>query len=429
MIRDSRQRALLFVESNTSGTGRLFVRAAREIGCRPVLMTAAPTKYPFLLEDDAPDVLIVPRTTPDAIDEVERIVRRRVCGDADLFGITSSSEYFVATATALAARFGLPGPDPAATRAARDKAHQRQALAAAGLPVPPFRVAATAEEAAAAARLIGPPVVVKPIDGSGSVGVRACASDGDAGRHARLLLSRADRPEDGRVLVEALIDGPEYSVEIFSGRVIGVTRKHLGSLPHFVESGHDYPGLPREMARALVTTAELGTSALGLSWGPLHWELRLAAGRAYVMEVNPRLAGGFIPELVRHAEGIDLIRATLDLATGRTPDIQPDRRRYASIRFLFASSPGRLRRVTGLDRVRAAPHVVDLAVYRPLGDALSVTGDFRDRIGHVMTCADRLEIAVDAAELARDTIGIEIGESSPVPDEGGAPVGAAEGAA
>ena len=34
-------RALLFIESNTSGTGRLFVHAARELGFAPVLITAS----------------------------------------------------------------------------------------------------------------------------------------------------------------------------------------------------------------------------------------------------------------------------------------------------------------------------------------------------------------------------------------------------
>ena len=42
------RKALVFVESNTSGTGALFVRVAREMGFRPVLVSANPGRYAFV---------------------------------------------------------------------------------------------------------------------------------------------------------------------------------------------------------------------------------------------------------------------------------------------------------------------------------------------------------------------------------------------
>jgi len=131
-------RALLFVESNTSGTGRLFARTARALGDRPVLLTSRPEKYPYLSHPRAPEVVEV---SCDDVDALEAEVRRRFGGGAQVAGVTSSSEYFVATAAALAARLGLPGPDPEAIRSARDKLHQRQVLAAGALPTPAFRAA------------------------------------------------------------------------------------------------------------------------------------------------------------------------------------------------------------------------------------------------------------------------------------------------
>src|SRR6266852_5824230 len=98
--------ALVFVESNTTGTGRLFVVAARELGFNPVLITSRPEKYPYLSQPDAPELVVIPRVEES---EVEEVVRRRF--RAEVAGITSSSEYFVATAAAVASRFKLPGPD------------------------------------------------------------------------------------------------------------------------------------------------------------------------------------------------------------------------------------------------------------------------------------------------------------------------------
>ncbi len=58
------------------------------------------------------------------------------------------------------------------------------------------------------------------------------------------------------------------------------------------------------------------TALLGLGWGPLNGGLRMREGRAYPIEVDPRLAGGFIPELVRPRKGLDLIREILRLVAG-----------------------------------------------------------------------------------------------------------------
>lgn len=411
------RRAVLFVESNTSGTGFIFATTARAMGFRPVLVTARPEKYAYLTREGAPEVVVVPRIEADGL---RRLVRERFAGGTEVAGITSSSEYFIAPAAALAADFGLPGPDAVRVADARDKSRQRQVLAAGGVPTPAFRVASSAADAAEAARDIGFPVVVKPVGGSGSVGVRACAGAAETADHAAALLAQAASPGERRVLVETLVEGPEFSVEVFSGRVVGITRKHLGKPPFFVESGHDYPApVPADLARTLEDTVGRATALLGLGWGPLHWELRVRDGLAYPIEVNPRLAGGFIPELVRHAQGIDLIRETLRLVVGLPPELGASRRRHASIRFLFAPGPGRFASAEGVDDARAGDGVVDVALYRSVGEELTVEGDFRDRIGHVVACADDSAAACAAAERARDAVRVRVE----------APAGVAGGAA
>ena len=48
---------LVFIESNTSGTGRLFIKAAREHGYQPVMLTERPERYAFLEQDSVPYAL------------------------------------------------------------------------------------------------------------------------------------------------------------------------------------------------------------------------------------------------------------------------------------------------------------------------------------------------------------------------------------
>ncbi|HEX8245935.1 MAG TPA: ATP-grasp domain-containing protein, partial [Longimicrobium sp.] len=167
--------------------------------------------------------------------------------------------------------------------------------------------------------------------------------------------------------------------------------------------------VPADTAAALTDAVTRATELLGLGWGPLHWELRVRDGRAYAIEVNPRLAGGFIPELVRNAQGIDLIRETIRLVVGLEPEVGAVRHRHASIRFLFPPAQGRLEAVEGMDDALAQSGVVDVQLYRQRGDDIAVHGDFRDRIGHVVACADASADACAAAERGRDLVRVVIG--------------------
>ena len=115
------------------------------------------------------------------------------CAGLDPAGVTSSSEYSVATAAEAARALGLPHPDPDAVRDCRDKPTQRRRLAAAGLPGPAFGAAGSAAAAVAAAARVGYPVVVKPVSGSGSIGVRRCADPAAVDPSWRSFFTDLDR--------------------------------------------------------------------------------------------------------------------------------------------------------------------------------------------------------------------------------------------
>ena len=396
--------AVALIESNTTGTGRLFAQAARNLGHEPVLLCADPGRYPYAAEDGL-RVEVLDTTDLDAV--------LAACRSLAPVGVTSSSEYFIATAATVAADLGLPGAEADAITACRDKARQREVLAAAGIAIPGFRAATTVDEALAAADDLGLPVVLKPVSGSGSIGVRLCKDADEVAAHAESLLSQAvnerGTPVPGRLLVEELAVGPEYSAEAFEGRVLGIVAKHLGDPPFFLEIGHDFPAdLTDDDAAALHAVTESAADALDLCFGPLHIELRLTPSGPVIIEVNPRLAGGNIPELVRHATGIDLVTETIRLVTGGRPHLDATRNRHSAIRFLLAPVAGTLESVEGAEAAAAVDGVVDVRVARSPGDAVTRSGDFRDRIGHVLTCAKTADGAQAAAEAALAALDVRV---------------------
>jgi S-sulfo-L-cysteine synthase (3-phospho-L-serine-dependent) len=395
---------LVLVESNTTGSGRQFCAAARARGLRPVVLAGRPSRYPYLDEDGY---------DRRQLDTSDFAAVRRACHELGgatgaVTGVTSSSEYFVATAAQVARELGLPAPEPAAVTRCRHKDRQRAVLAAAGVPVAAFRLAGEPDEAAAAADALTYPVVVKPTTGSGSVGVRQCADRQAVLRHATALLDAAT-DERGRavprlVLVERFVAGPEFSVETFDERVVAVVAKHLGPAPHFVETGHDAPAcLPAGISAALGDTALAAIRALGLGWGAAHTELRLSADGPVVIEVNPRLAGGMIPALLQHALDVDLVDAVVCRAAGRPVTMRPRHVAHASIRFALIREPGVVDGLRGLARARATGCVTTAGFTVSVGDDVAITHSFRDRVGYaIATGADPTTTADCATRAAAE---------------------------
>lgn len=404
---------LALVESNTTGTGRSFAAAARARGLRPVVVSPRPERYPWV-EEDAVDT-----AWADTADSASVAAAARAAAASGLAGLVTSSEYFVAVTARAAAALGLPGADAAAVDRCRDKRRQRLALRAAGVAVPRFAAARSPGEAVGAARSLGFPVVVKPVDGTGSRGVRRCAGAAEVEDCAAALLT-AGCDERGRapirtVLVEEYVRGPEFSVETFGTGVVGVTVKHLGPEPSFVECGHDFPAGPDDLAGADPGAPALASlRALGLGYGPAHVEIRLGRDGPVVIEVNPRLAGGRIPTLVHLATGVDLVRATVDAAIGDDRPLPEPGAGHSSIRFLVPTVAGRVRRTGGVAAAAAVPGLVDVALTARPGQQVGGTGSFLDRVGYVITAAPTAPAARAAADTALGLLDLEVDVSESV---------------
>jgi S-sulfo-L-cysteine synthase (3-phospho-L-serine-dependent) len=396
-------RHFLLVESNTTGTGEITVRALLRAGHRVTFLTRSPAKYRFLA-GDRPGLRVQVLETNDValVTEAVRALRRRQPVDV----LLTFSDFYVVIVAEVAAACGLPYLDPAVARTCRNKHAVRQALHADGLPGPTFRLLTSEREAAATAASLPYPCVAKPPEDSASHGVRLVRDPAELLSHFRLVNAWTENVRgqqlDGSLLVESLLEGPEYSVETLGLAdgptvAVGVTDKHVGRPPWFVETGHDFPsraGADRQ--RALAAAAKQALAAVGLDLGPAHTELRWTADGPVVVEINPRLAGGMIPELVREATGVDLVGAWLDLLQGRPVALEPSRRRHAAVRFLLAPRAGRLAAVRGVDQAAALSAVRTVVVERDPGAVVRPPQDAYDRLGYVLGVAD------DPARLDRD---------------------------
>jgi len=164
-------------------------------------------------------------------------------GISGLAGVFTAGTDFSASVAYVAERLGLPGIPYEAALDASDKARMRSRLREAGVPVPDYAFGGSGDDPAALAEAVGSwPVVVKPVDNMGGRGCRLARSVSelrdawaDAAAHSR----------SGRAIVEAYLDGPEFSLDavVRDGRVAlrGVADRVVVFEPYFVEMGHTMP--------------------------------------------------------------------------------------------------------------------------------------------------------------------------------------------
>ncbi|WP_433544883.1 ATP-grasp domain-containing protein [Streptomyces sp. CA-294286] len=400
---------LLLVGAGIMGRG--YVAAARDLGVRTVLLDDETWR-------ERHEQHVAHFETPAGATETHWL--RAALDLADRYpphGAVPFAEQHVLASARVQDLLGLPGPSLAAAEASRNKAVQRALFAHAGLPQPDHAVVDDAERAAEWSRGRYP-VVVKPLRGMGSAGVR-CVADEDA---LRADLARRDVSQ--QVLIEEYLDTPEYSWEglVENGTVIfgNHTRKVTTGPPEFVELQHRLPHRPADRERVDGQTAEL-VAAAGIRTGLVHLEYRDDGSVLKPMEFAVRTPGDHILELMCRAYGHDFFRSVIELALGREVGLPSKRPRAAGVLFLPAPRPGRLTAVDGVEAAQERPDVVRVGQKKHAGDVLTGLHSSGDRVAHALLLADTPAEVDSAADAVLRQISIRVEPVDAVPGPAAAP--------
>lgn len=313
------------------------------------------------------------------------------------------NDFCLAITGSVADDFGYPTQPPQALRRARNKDLAREAYRAAGLRCPKFKLVRSLQEAVAAARDIGYPLIVKPADAIASQHVSFIAQEVEfeaafAGlaQFKESFLGFRPRQE---YLLEEYLPGPEFSVEVLmsEGQVLfaEVTEKHTGDPLHFVELGHVLPtSIHRDRCAEIVDTATRGILALGLSGGCYHVEVKLTPAGPVIIETNGRPGGDQIATvLLKEAFGVDVFDALLDFYLGRKMQVAKQFEKACAIGFFTAARPGTLHGVEHWEEVAGDPRVLSAEIYVKPGDAIGPPRDSVSRLGHVIATASESGLA------------------------------------
>lgn len=294
---------------------------------------------------------------------------------------------------------------------ATDKYEMIKAFKEYGVPSPWYFDVDSYEDLKALDGKVSFPCIIKPTDNAGSHGV-AKVHDFEE------LLANYEYSHScsrhGKVIVEEYLDGPEASVEVMvvKGKVniLQITDKITTGAPHFVEMGHTQPSrLPSETQRLIREVAEAACKSLGLDKGPAHVEMKVTSGRGPVMiELGARMGGDNITtHLVPMSTGIDMVKATINVALGEEPDIAPTLHCGSAIRY-FEVPFGTIKSIEGVEEAKQIPGVKQITFTKTVGEESTPIECSNDRIGFVIAQGETAEKAVEACEKAMKAIRIEI---------------------
>jgi biotin carboxylase len=282
-----------------------LVKKAKEMGIET---------HCFAWEDGAVCKDIADYFYPISILDQEKIFE--TCEKLQIDGITTiATDMAVPTICYVAEKLKLISNSSQTALIATNKSLMREAILLAGCNSPKFIVL---ERESNILINFNFPVIVKPVDRSGSRGVFKIEKQTDL---EKAVENAIEESFSKKAIIEEFIDGQEVSVETVSWEgkhyILAITDKTTTGSPNFVELAHHQPSsLPEKIQSRIKEQTVLALNALEIQNGASHSEFKInEKGKVYVIEVGARMGGDFIgSHLVELSTGYDFLKSVINVS-------------------------------------------------------------------------------------------------------------------
>lgn len=212
------------------------------------------------------------------------------------------------------------------------------------------------------------PMIIKPIDGFSSINVKKIHNfeeliDGYKNHEENTTYSPLGKNFCKTALLESYLEGKEYSVEsiVQNGRVrvIAITDKRKNLNNPYVEYGHIVPAITLNEAQKslIIGFVEQAHNVLNIGYGMTHTEIIIKDNNIGLIEINPRLAGGYIADAVGKAFDIDCYEIAVKNALGIKVEIPIKAKCCAYIGFVVADKKGMIGEIKGIEELKRVSYV------------------------------------------------------------------------
>lgn len=242
------------------------------------------------------------------------------------YAVADECDYSMYAVAWLAEKYHLNGPELAVQTITNNKFLQREYVSKTDVLQPQYKLCWNLEMAKDFIEKVGYPVMVKPIDNRGSIGVSKVHEEDEleetwlqAVSHSHSRLCIVEKCINGEVITaDGFCDSFKYEFIAPSNKKMYKNNDNLAKIVF-------YPGkFSEKIFQKIKHNAELVVEAIGIRFGFVHIEfiIEKETSNIYLVEVANRGGGVYTSNIVlEKITGIDYCGLLLDLAMGKTVDV------------------------------------------------------------------------------------------------------------
>ena len=323
--------------------------------------------------------------------------------------ISYASDICLPTVLAIREKFGLPGLSGFPMEVSLDKFKQRQIFKKANLPQPEFALAENIDEAKNVLEMIGLPMVVKPVDNSGSRGVTVVKS---LQMLEAAFLSAKSNSNKGQVIMEQFLEGLELTVEGFSiygvQHILAISDKFKPEWAECAATQLAYPAkINPEQELQIEDLMKRAYDAAGVDSTPTHSEVILTKEGPKIVEIGCRGGGFYVfTKVVQAASGYDIVANWTRLCAGDPVEEVRITKSGVILRFLISDVSGKLIKVNGIENAKSIEGVEMDMFYKP-GDIIPKFQNDGSRTGWMVVRGKDRNEAVRRADRVSGMVSFE----------------------
>ncbi|QPW46710.1 ATP-grasp domain-containing protein [Bacillus thuringiensis] len=395
---------IVFIETNKSGSSREAIKAAEKLNYFTVLLT---NKTKFIEERNTfPDVHEMILTDINDYDTIITTIEKLKKTEKSIKGIFSFIDPFVSVAARLSEKFCSNIVSTQAIYQMENKILTRNVLknSPVSLNYLIYKPTASLSSFLKKAKKLKFPLIVKSPKSTGSKDVILVKDKSQLLSSIQSLLKKLPNEE---ILLEEYIDGPQYLVEILveNGEVhiIAVIEQEITLFERFIVTGYSLLGqVDNNLYNSLFYAIHSIIQDFDMKNGACHLELRKIKDVWKLIEINPRISGGAMNDIIEIGYGINLVQETIQLMLGNKPSLNKKYYKYVYTHYLTVNSKGKLIQVTGKNRSSRYPGVEKVYIKPRKGTILQPPTSMGHRYGYVLAAShlktEAKKIALEAAK-------------------------------
>ena len=247
------------------------------------------------------------------------------------------------------------------------------------------------------------PLVLKYFQSSGSKDVYYCIDKENYQKYLEKLFSTYP---GGTVLLEEYLNGPQYIVEALvidkKVDIVAIINQEINlHSDHFIVTGYSLQlNYSIEFFDDLKNAVNEIIENHGYENGPCHLEMRNVDGQWKLIEINPRISGAGMNQMLYFGLGINLVEETLKLALNLNVNLWPKFLRNIFAEYVVINDYGFLERITGKQLILNSPGVQYVYVKPKKGTYLSPPTSLGGRYAYIIASGKTKEKARDNAKNA-----------------------------